>query len=178
LDQEQALRALTIIPAQYLGVDAALGSLEPGKIANVILTRGNIFEEGGEVENLFCDGILFKLEKASTGAKPQAQQALNLAGAWKLTIKSPMGELEATMELAQEGNSLSGSISSEMGKWDVRDGVLSGAELSFMAVGAIMNQTMEMSFRGKADNETIEGSLSTSRVAMDFRATRLPKSAE
>jgi imidazolonepropionase-like amidohydrolase len=178
LEPGQALRALTIIPAQHLGVDAILGSLEPGKIANVVVARGNILEQGSEVEEVFCDGILFKVEKAPPEGKPQTQPVLNLAGAWKLVIRSPMGTFEAAMELKQEGSSLDGFISSEMGKWEIRDGVLSGGELSFVAVGTVMNQAMEMSFSGKAEAEVIEGTLSTSRVAMDVRATRLPKTAE
>ena len=178
LEREEALRALTITPAQYLGVDAVMGSLEPGKIANVVLAGGEIFEEGSEVGLVFCDGILFKLEKPPSGSKPQAQSALSLAGAWKTIIKSPMGELEATMELEQEGDNLKGFISSQTGRWEIRDGVLSGAELSFVVVGTIMNQTMEMSFSGKAESETIEGTISTGRSAMELRAMRLPKTAE
>jgi hypothetical protein len=36
---------------------------------------------------------------------------------------------------------------------------------------------MEMSFSGKAESETIEGTISTGRSAMELRAMRLPKTA-
>jgi imidazolonepropionase-like amidohydrolase len=60
LSPEQALRALTIQPAQYLGLAAQLGSLEPGKIANVILAKGEIFDEKTQIDKVFVDGILWK----------------------------------------------------------------------------------------------------------------------
>jgi len=60
LPKEEALKALTIQPAQYLGLAQQLGSLEPGKIANVILTKGELFDEKTQVEKVFVDGILWK----------------------------------------------------------------------------------------------------------------------
>jgi imidazolonepropionase-like amidohydrolase len=61
LPAEDALRALTILPAQYLGVGSQLGSLEPGKIANVILTKGELFDEKtAPVDKVFVDGVLVK----------------------------------------------------------------------------------------------------------------------
>jgi len=60
LPKDEALRALTIQPAQYLGLSQQLGSLEPGKIANVILTKGALFDEKTQVDKVFVDGVLWK----------------------------------------------------------------------------------------------------------------------
>jgi imidazolonepropionase-like amidohydrolase len=60
LSRDDALKALTLTPAQYLGVAAQLGSLEPGKIANVILTKGEMFDEKTQIEKVFVDGVLYK----------------------------------------------------------------------------------------------------------------------
>ena len=60
LPKDETLRALTIQPAIYLGVASQLGSLEPGKIANVILTKGEIFDEKTVVDKVFVDGLLVK----------------------------------------------------------------------------------------------------------------------
>ena len=65
LPADAALRALTIQPARYLGLDRALGSLEPGKIANVVLVRGEIFDEKAQVARVFADGVLFKYAEVS-----------------------------------------------------------------------------------------------------------------
>ena len=60
LPEDAALRALTINPAKVLGLERQIGSLEPGKIANVILTKGPLFDEKTQVEKVFVDGIPWK----------------------------------------------------------------------------------------------------------------------
>jgi len=65
LSKEAALRALTVQPARFLGLDRALGSLEPGKIANVVLVKGEIFDDGAQVAKVFADGVLFKYAEVS-----------------------------------------------------------------------------------------------------------------
>jgi imidazolonepropionase-like amidohydrolase len=65
LAKDAALRALTVQPARYLGLDRTLGTLEPGKIANVVLVKGEIFDEGAQVTKVFVDGILFKYAEVS-----------------------------------------------------------------------------------------------------------------
>jgi len=172
LPKEEAIKALTINPAQFLGVNQILGSLEPGKIANVILTSGEVFEEKTQVEKVFVDGILFKIEKPPKEAKPSA---LNIAGSWKATISGPMGEMEMTVEIEQEGNEIRGFISSSFGKWEIRDGVLSGNDLSFTLAATIMGETMEMNFSGKAEKDTIEGTIAFAGGKAELRATRVPK---
>jgi imidazolonepropionase-like amidohydrolase len=65
LSKEGALRALTMQPARYLGLDRALGSLEPGKIANVVLVKGDLLDEGAQVVKVFVDGVLFPYAEVS-----------------------------------------------------------------------------------------------------------------
>lgn len=44
-DKTKALEALTTIPAQLLGQSASMGTLEEGKLANFLITSGDIFDE-------------------------------------------------------------------------------------------------------------------------------------
>jgi imidazolonepropionase-like amidohydrolase len=60
LPKDKALEALTLLAARTLGVDRELGTLEPGKIANVILTKGELFEEKTTMDRVFADGVMFK----------------------------------------------------------------------------------------------------------------------
>lgn len=63
LPAEAALKAMTVEPARVLGLDKQLGSLEPGKIANIILTKGELFDEKTKVVRVFVDGIVFSYEE-------------------------------------------------------------------------------------------------------------------
>jgi len=65
LGKDAALIALTIQPARFLGLDRALGSLEPGKIANVVLVKGELLDDNAQVAKVFVDGVLFKYAEVS-----------------------------------------------------------------------------------------------------------------
>lgn len=56
LDKQEALKGVTIYPAQIFGVDDIIGSLETGKIANVVLTDGDILEMKTNIKHVFIDG--------------------------------------------------------------------------------------------------------------------------
>ncbi len=56
LSREDALRALTLSPAEIYGVANRLGSIEAGKIANLVVTRGDIFDDRTRVEMTIVDG--------------------------------------------------------------------------------------------------------------------------
>lgn len=58
LPMEKALRALTIDAARILGVDDRLGSIEEGKIANLLITTGNPVEYTSQVLTMFIRGEL------------------------------------------------------------------------------------------------------------------------
>jgi imidazolonepropionase-like amidohydrolase len=55
---EDALKAITINPAEILGISDRIGTLEPGKIANLIVTNGDPLEFRTEVKYLFINGQL------------------------------------------------------------------------------------------------------------------------
>ncbi len=58
LPYEEALKAVILYPAQILGVADQVGTLEPGKIANVIVTSGDPLELTTDVKFLFIKGQL------------------------------------------------------------------------------------------------------------------------
>jgi len=58
LSHDEALKAVTLYPAQILGLADQVGTLEPGKIANVIVTDGDPLELTTDVKYLFIRGQL------------------------------------------------------------------------------------------------------------------------
>jgi imidazolonepropionase-like amidohydrolase len=64
LPMDAAIRALTIDAARIAGAGERLGSLEHGKIANVVVTDGNLFEEKTRVRHVFVDGRPVSVEPA------------------------------------------------------------------------------------------------------------------
>jgi hypothetical protein len=74
LAADAALRAFTLDAAEILGVSDRLGSLEPGKIANVIVTDGDIFNEKTKVKHAFVDGRWFEVHEEAPPDKPDEKK--------------------------------------------------------------------------------------------------------
>ncbi len=68
LAKDQALRALTIDPATLLGVADQVGSIEVGKLANLTIVTGDLFDANGKVSRVFVEGQSF--EVAAPAATP------------------------------------------------------------------------------------------------------------
>jgi imidazolonepropionase-like amidohydrolase len=55
-----AVRALTLSVAEIYGLAGCLGSVEKGKIANLAVTEGQLFETGTKVKFIFVDGVKYE----------------------------------------------------------------------------------------------------------------------
>ena len=111
LPADEALRALTITPATLFGVAEVLGTLEPGKIANLTVTSGDIFtDEEAFVAHVFVDGRKESFEKPKP---PSAGGGGAVGGTWAVTM-SIMGEsAEGTLVLTQDGETVTGELTVE-----------------------------------------------------------------
>lgn len=70
LPRTEAVRALTLNIAEMYGVADRMGSIEKGKIANLVVTRGEAFEESATIEYVFIDGRQFKPSKEEQQGPP------------------------------------------------------------------------------------------------------------
>lgn len=66
LSKEDALKSVTLYPAQILGVADRLGSIEVGKMANIVVTDGDILEPRTNIKYLFIGGRLLPLTSRHT----------------------------------------------------------------------------------------------------------------
>ena len=66
LPREEALRAITLTPARLLGLERELGSLAAGKIADVVVTDGDLLEASTRVLQVFIDGESVELSNRQT----------------------------------------------------------------------------------------------------------------
>jgi len=66
LPYDEALRAITLYPAQAFGVDKDYGSLEVGKVANVVVANGDPLDVKTDVKHVFIAGREIPLENRQT----------------------------------------------------------------------------------------------------------------
>jgi imidazolonepropionase-like amidohydrolase len=75
MDENEALKMVTLNPAKQLGVDSQVGSIEVGKSADIAIFNGHPFAPASRVEKTLVDGkILFDREKAMTLEKLMQQR--------------------------------------------------------------------------------------------------------
>jgi imidazolonepropionase-like amidohydrolase len=77
LAPETALRALTLDAADILGLSDRLGSIAPGKIANLVITDGDIFNEKTKVKHVFVDGRWFLIHEETPPEKPGEKKSVD-----------------------------------------------------------------------------------------------------
>lgn len=63
LSRSDAVRALSLSIAEMYGISDRMGSVDKGKIANVVVTKGDIFDEKSEIQYVFIDGKEFRPTK-------------------------------------------------------------------------------------------------------------------
>jgi len=80
LSRADAIRALTLNAAEIYGVADRLGTVEKGKIANLVVMKGDAFEDKTTVEYVFVDGRQFQPSKElqqgppPSGKKPATRE--------------------------------------------------------------------------------------------------------
>ncbi len=66
LSKEEALKSVTLYPAQILGIADKFGSIEQGKTANIVVTDGDLLEPRTNIKYLFINGRLLPLTSRHT----------------------------------------------------------------------------------------------------------------
>ena len=70
LSTDAALRAFTLDAAEILGAGDVLGSIEPGKIANLVVSDGDLFAEKTKIKHVFVDGQWYPVHEETPPEKP------------------------------------------------------------------------------------------------------------
>ncbi len=83
LAQGAAVRAMTLAPAEIYGVADRMGSIEKGKIANLLVTKGDLFLDRTEVKFVLIDGVKYE-------PVPEADLPMRPPGAGAPTGPPPM----------------------------------------------------------------------------------------
>jgi hypothetical protein len=156
LTEDQLLAALTTSPAQLLGLSDRLGSLDAGKIANVVISRRPYFDEKSKVKFVFVEGVLYKVE--STEARKDAKTAVE--GEWTVISDSPNGKSESTLTIRKDGDKYSGKISGSLfpNAVDLEEVTVDGNKLKVVFTMTLDGSTLKITMDAIVDGNTFKGS--------------------
>ena len=172
LARDKAVEALTRTPAAFFGLERALGTIEPGKIANVVLSEGDLLAKEAKVRFTFVDGRRFELKEAKPGEGEKP--TVNVNGKWEMAVEGQMA-MNLTIEFSQEEAALSGKLITPFGAFDFTGGTVSGKDVAFEISISVGGQDLDLFFSASVEGERMRGSVVQGGAgAAEFTAKRIP----
>jgi imidazolonepropionase-like amidohydrolase len=123
LTEDEALAALTTTPAAILGVADRVGRIEPGMIANLVVTDGPLFEKKTKTLDVWVAGHRHELNRREDD---------RLEGTWNAVFGQADGAIGAILTIDDDGNI---KIKIEETEVKARSVRIDGPRLSFLADG-------------------------------------------
>ncbi len=105
LPEEAAVKAVTLAPAEILGVADRLGSLEVGKQANLVITAGPLLQVTSQVKGLFIGGEPLKPESYHTRLYDKYRERLAEVRAGTAPLGLDRGDTKQTAGSSPRTNS-------------------------------------------------------------------------
>ena len=173
LPADVALAAMTMRAAELAGLGEALGSIEVGKIANLVVTEGGgILADSAKVRTVFVDGDRFEIAAAPAaapavngarggraGAASAEVASAQIGGTWHLVVDAPQGAQALTMTVVQSGAAFTGKVSGMPtgGDLDVTNGQITGRNVTWEISINMNGQSLTISFTGEVTGTKISG---------------------
>ena len=177
LPKNVALAALTTYPAESMGVEKILGKIQPGFIANFVITDGDYFNPKSRVTSLWLSGKEYFIAEKF---KPK------LAGNWELDVEGKIFELifsnikpkfksNPNAKTPPSSNKLEGKINYEDTTLTVSDIDVYNTTLEFKVKGIFIKNNATLAFKGQIDKDKISGKIFDGSKLMSFNAKRSSK---
>jgi len=177
LTEDAALAALTTSPAQLLGLSDRMGTIDNGKMANLVISDKSYFNEKAKVKYVFVDGVMYKQEEKEV-KKDDANAKVALGGTWSYSTDSPQGTVTGKITLKEESGNYSGKISNSLSGKDaeIKNATLSGSELSFSFVFESPDGNITVDVKLSIDGPKFNGTMATTEAgSFPVTGTKDPK---
>jgi imidazolonepropionase-like amidohydrolase len=149
LSKDAALAALTTTPAKLVGMENQLGTIAAGKLANLVVTDGDLFEEKTQILDTWIAGERYENKK-----RPE----VDLRGKWEITLDLGAGKSETlALDLKGEPQNLSGEISKGNKKVKLTKVSLENKRLALLFTGDSIGYAGVTRISGAVEKESAMG---------------------
>lgn len=161
LTEDQALAALTTTPAQLLGLSDRMGSVDNGKMANLVISDKPYFNEKAKVRYVFVDGQPYKLDVKEEKKADKNGAKSDVQGNWSYSTETPQGTNTGKIKLKNIDGTYSGSITSNMSdkETEIKNVSVDGNKLSFTFDFLMGSNTMAIEVNLTIDGTSFDGSM-------------------
>ncbi|MEO9870796.1 amidohydrolase family protein [Ekhidna sp.] len=181
LSEDKALAALTTEPASILGVSSLMGTVEAGKMANLIISDTAYFSKDANVRYVFVDGMKYdyevKKKKKKKSSGESGEEAVDAAGVWNYTTETPQGNGSGVITIKGTPGDYSGTITVSFNGStnDIQDVEVDGTNVAF-SFKLNMGEEINVDITMDIDGDSFEGTLSVAAFgSFPMEGSRDPK---
>ena len=137
--------------------------ISPDKIAIVIVGDAagilpQIKPYAAKIEVFDTEGKMMDINSFSAG---NAAPTVNVTGKWSLTLDAMGQKIPVTLDLKQDGDKVTGTLDSMLGKGEIPNGKVSGNKLTSTAKTQFQGQSVELTLNGTVEGDTMKGVVNT-----------------
>lgn len=181
LSPDKALAAVTTTPARLLGLSRSMGTIEPGKQANLLIVEGELFTDKPAIRHLFVQGYHEEIEEEETIGDPNA--VVDPRGEWSINSEVMGRSVESTWTIRGAGEAggkarYSGSSeSARSGKRDFTSVELKGNAMTVISSGqgGEMKITVIVAGDSLSGETTMESERGSARMKVEGRRVSGPE---
>jgi imidazolonepropionase-like amidohydrolase len=184
LSEDAALAALTTAPAQLLGLSDRMGTVENGKMANLVISDKSYFNEKAKVRYVFVDGVMYKLEvkeenlHAGQAGKADPNAKVEIEGSWSTVTQTPQGSNDGKVTFKKDGSGYKGTISGDRmpAPADLTSVTLEGNKLSYSYSLSFGGNSIKVDVEATVEGDSFKGNASIGlRGSFSIEGTKNPK---
>jgi len=135
------------------------GKLDGDKLKGTVASPQGTFDVTGERKATTA--------KASGGGASTSSPNMAV-GDWVLTVNSPQGDLPIDMSLKMDGDKIVGTVSSQLGGGEVKDGKIDGNKISLPVSLDVQGTAFTVTFNAVIDGSTMKGSIDSPQGSFEF----------
>jgi imidazolonepropionase-like amidohydrolase len=184
LSEDAALAALTTAPAQLLGLSDRMGTVENGKMANLVISDKSYFNEKAKVRYVFVDGVMYKLEvkeenlPAGQAGKSDPNAKVEIEGSWSTVTQTPQGSNDGKVTFKKDGSGYKGTVSGGRlpAPADLTSVTLEGNKLSYSYSLSFGGNSIKVDVEATVEGDSFKGNASIGlRGSFSIEGTKNPK---
>lgn len=175
LSEDAALASLTTTPAQLLGLTGRMGTVENGKMANLVISDKPYFSEKAKVKYVFVYGTMYTIEAAK---KSSGNKAAKVSGSWSYTADTPQGKGTGKLVLKEADGKYSGTITNNFSGEEVpvKDFNLDGTAMTFNYTIDAGGTQLKIEVAVEVDGDTFEGTMTAGEYgSFPMQGSKEPK---